>query len=204
MDTRFDCEIAKVVPDVTAGKEEAPRRIVKLTLAREFDVGFAEDIKAVQTRALLLSGDLTKASVPIDALTLKATFRGIARGEKQGTVSMILHGVVAKLTAGREDGAPSAVLVFNLDYQSALAVFLIENLKSVVEVHLQTLQEDLPGTDKPVKLKGLAAVAEEAEMAAEDDPTAPEGPPAQKGKGGRKKKNGALDVMTGGAPEAVE
>lgn len=143
MNLQFTAMVTKVSPRVTAGKDEAPRRLLVLELDKEFDDATAVALRARPVRQQLRSGDIDSADISLTALVLKATIKGLARGERQGEQTMTLYGLVAKAAApAEEDGAPTVRLVFNLDYSSAHCVFLVENLKNTVDVTLEKLQLD--------------------------------------------------------------
>lgn len=192
MNTELRFEITKVEPCMTAGKDEAPKRFIKVKLSRGFDHDLAAELKATQTRSMLLDGELRKATIDIAALTVRATFNGLGRGVRQGTIAIVLSGVKAIGTAPKgEDGDLSVDLVFNAEYSDAAMVFLGDNVRNTVDVKLEDVQPSLPagGQQESVADDGWAKV-----MPA-DDPTEPQDPPKKRGR--RKLKS--AEAATGNA-----
>lgn len=179
MDIQIRAEIPKVEPAMTAGKDEARRKFIKVKLSASFDHDLAEQLQALGARQLLHDGDAARVTIGIDRLTLKATFKGIARGLRKGTQVIVLQGVKATARQDGEDGQLSVDLVFNAEYSEDAMVFLSENVKNTVDVKLQTVQPAL-----------AAKAAAASRNAASDEGEKQEAAPA-KPKKGKAKKDGA-------------
>lgn len=162
IDITLSAQVSKVGARVVVAKDSGLiRRIVKLTLAREFDVEIAAALgkDAKKTLALLEVGSITKASIPIDGIVATGDLKSIHGACHIGE----LRGVKAECTADTgEDGLPPAIaLEFEFDMAPEPWMFVGNNLSVQAVVTIRSLQLD-NGIDKhqPTNRRGRKVEAE--------------------------------------------
>lgn len=146
IDMRLSAAISKLGAVVKV-KEGVVKRTCRLTLARVFDVELAAALgsDAKKTLRLLELGALAEATLPIDALVVRADLKAM---NDQVRIEE-LRGITAKGTAADPDegGPPTVQLVFEFDWAEGPWVFLGRNLSAQAEIELQTTQLRNPLAD---------------------------------------------------------